>query len=1011
MEKSNGKLNEKSNLSSKNSNEISLDESLDENEGSELSLFEFIQLNIEPDDLPNEKPKPKPKAQKKPKDKKTKLKDKKKPKKEDINQKDINQKNPINENESNQENNLKEENSDHEDSDLDDDPAQDLILINSIFKSQISILYFKRFLWENYQIKEIIWWELINLFKSIQEEETKKEIYKQIIKNIKKPDPKTRIEFPKEIIQPLESIDKNAELNQDIFDPLLKHLEDELNKYFDNFMKSQEFKELKRDLKKNKEKGIELKGPKELRRELVEEFYAVEKQIFESIDNFRRKLIEPFRQEIGVRIRKETFEILFRDLEKIYSTSKIIVNELETRKNKWNYKSILGDLFTTFYPKISEAYLSYVQNVNKILENYKELMQTSVSKHFLEKILQKEEIEIESYIFSPIHHSEKYAEFISRLFIVTPWNHPDFKYLSKIQENFQTFTNKVRKEQASYVEFDLSSQDLISKLTTIRQDVGKVVSYPFLPEMKGRLIQVFLFEKSLGWCFFDNETNKFIFEYLVSINLVWIRKRNRFYDHTGLPNSGNPKKSNQRRIVTENQIEFITPERRLILELNTKNYFTNDFYSVVEKCGYSKDELRKKPERDIKYQYNDYTFFEGTLRYGLPTGNGKIQYPNGSVFTGTFKNGKKNGEGHLRYSTGDIFKGFWVDDLPHGNCEIIYCNGNKFSGFYSNGKKSQKGELFLVDGSFYKGDFVEDKFHGDGFIKYPNGSTYEGKFVKNRRHGFGIFKESENQIYEGDWENDMKSGKGKQVFENGDVYIGSWARNKFHGKGSLQTKTTKYIGLWKNGLKNGKGTFHYSETKIYDGDWKNNLREGTGVFINGCFKYIGEWKANLPNGNGQIYRSQKPFSISKLEKEKINETEEEIIEHIIGKFVNGKPDGKAKHSMIKRFIFDGEIHNGKRFGSGNLYFPDGSKVISGWKNDFLDFKSQTKMKFFVDNHTFQITYSPNQNYSEKIETNSTESEKTGKLKEFNEGIYPITENPNQWLIPSLETFLNGCYWI
>ena len=93
-------------------------------------------------------------------------------------------------------------------------------------------------------------------------------------------------------------------------------------------------------------------------------------------------------------------------------------------------------------------------------------------------------------------------------------------------------------------------------------------------------------------------------------------------------------------------------------------------------------------------------------------------------YMGTVKNGLPNGQGQLCYSHGGKYIGSWKD----GQGIYTYTDGRVSIGNYKNGNKN-----------------------GNMKIKCPNGDTYQGDFKKGSPSGKFIFTNSKGEVSEVDF--------------------------------------------------------------------------------------------------------------------------------------------------------------------------------------------------------------------------------------------------------------------
>jgi len=104
----------------------------------------------------------------------------------------------------------------------------------------------------------------------------------------------------------------------------------------------------------------------------------------------------------------------------------------------------------------------------------------------------------------------------------------------------------------------------------------------------------------------------------------------------------------------------------------------------------------------------DYSKYEGEIKNGAPSGQGKSTLSNGETYVGEYENGEPNGQG-----------------------TEIWNNGNKYVGEHKNGKKHGQGIFTWSDGNNYVGEFKDGERNGQGTEIMNDGKKYVGEFRKN----------------------------------------------------------------------------------------------------------------------------------------------------------------------------------------------------------------------------------------------------------------------------------------
>ena len=89
--------------------------------------------------------------------------------------------------------------------------------------------------------------------------------------------------------------------------------------------------------------------------------------------------------------------------------------------------------------------------------------------------------------------------------------------------------------------------------------------------------------------------------------------------------------------------------------------------------------------------------------------------------------------------------------LPNGQGQLCYSHGGKYIGSWKDGKKDGLGTYTYTDGKVSIGNYKNGKKNGNMKIKCPNGDTYEGDFKNGSPSGKFIFTNSKGEISEVDF--------------------------------------------------------------------------------------------------------------------------------------------------------------------------------------------------------------------------------------------------------------------
>ena len=96
--------------------------------------------------------------------------------------------------------------------------------------------------------------------------------------------------------------------------------------------------------------------------------------------------------------------------------------------------------------------------------------------------------------------------------------------------------------------------------------------------------------------------------------------------------------------------------------------------------------------------------YMGTVKNGLPHGQGQLCYSHGGKYIGSWKDGKRNGLGTYTYSDGRVSTGNYKNGKKNGYVKIECPNGDIYEGDFINGSPSGKftytntiGEISEID--------------------------------------------------------------------------------------------------------------------------------------------------------------------------------------------------------------------------------------------------------------------------------------------------------------------------
>lgn len=188
----------------------------------------------------------------------------------------------------------------------------------------------------------------------------------------------------------------------------------------------------------------------------------------------------------------------------------------------------------------------------------------------------------------------------------------------------------------------------------------------------------------------------------------------------------------------------------------------------------------------------------GSLKSGVPEGEGKYLYSNGAEYIGDFKNGVRSGRGSLSFPDGTTFTGSWENDSLNGDGKLEYPDGLSYEGIFEDGVFISGIVCFTSNNDRYELNFKDGEYNGTGIVTYSNGDTYLGELsikqlltfgvgnnsgfvMQIMRNGFGEYRWNSGhyQYYEGQWVDNTMSGNGKLYLnENKEWIEGVFKNNK-----------------------------------------------------------------------------------------------------------------------------------------------------------------------------------------------------------------------------------------
>ena len=354
----------------------------------------------------------------------------------------------------------------------------------------------------------------------------------------------------------------------------------------------------------------------------------------------------------------------------------------------------------------------------------------------------------------------------------------------------------------------------------------------------------------------------------------------------------------------------------------TKYYaYKSTIYTFDDFGNVSKEAVEKEAVDYFEVIYKDRIEISSrmSLRYigdideeGLPHGKGSIGYPalDSSIEAGLLQHTQYYYHGDFDHGK-LLGKGILLDS----NEEVIY------NGDVVDGKREGNGKVYRDKQLIYDGAIHNEIYNGNGTSYVNNKKSYEGNWVNGIQNGQGIqYDVNANKIFSGTWQHGTIVGQGKSYDPNTGrlTYHGEWSNNQRKGLGTSYSYSKGYLYTTDNTTL--VNTVILKE-KVYmvDGTFDGDQVSPTRTLI-----YVGDLNAiGLPNGQGSIGTPKKNVAALR-----------EADYYYSGQFSLGKATGKGKILDSNQIvIYDGEVVDGKRQGSGQAFANGKLQYDGAYKND------------------------------------------------------------------------------
>jgi hypothetical protein len=368
--------------------------------------------------------------------------------------------------------------------------------------------------------------------------------------------------------------------------------------------------------------------------------------------------------------------------------------------------------------------------------------------------------------------------------------------------------------------------------------------------------------------------------------------------------------------------------------------------------------------------------YEGLFVAGVPQGKGRLFSGGKLLYEGEWKAGRMNGTGKLYSSEGKaVFEGLFQNGVRQGYGVLFdSATGKKvYEGNWVGDVRAGYGKSFNGEGKIeYAGSWRKDKRSGTGTLQ---------RYGKVNFYGLDGTNVSDVQEVEVSYVTDVEYSDGLLIKQSPSdwMYRGTFtASGELNGQGEagritgtllseagvLNRWVTYYKGDFQYGKMTGSGTF-YTETgvPVYVGQVREGKRQGQGISYSlstGQLEYSGSWSNDVQDGTGWAYTfdgtdggtSAASFTLTEVTYAKGALSKSGNAYRVYGNTAGGKGTGKGAQYWIYdaandktlnssgsyssskgMLVYEGDLNNGLRDGSGTEYLPDGGKYTGGFRNN------------------------------------------------------------------------------
>ncbi|KAJ6243519.1 hypothetical protein M0813_21956 [Anaeramoeba flamelloides] len=846
---------------------------------------------------------------------------------------------------------------------------RDLTDFQFFLSHELSLVYFKHFLEQQFSSENLAFWQKVNCYKDIVDPFERLIVAQKIIDQFISTKSLNQVNLDfltrKEI---LDNFEKNK-IGRDLFlnasDEILKLMQTDS---FPKFRRSQSFKELQVDWKQM-ETGNFSRGPESDHCMLFNKLYQEELQYVEEMTTFYNSVIKTILEKIQRNPNPlYTQESLFGPILQLIKFHKPFLGKLTKKQINWSYKSLIGDLFLNFLIETEPIYILFGSNMYNNLELLKQLINSNKEiKLSLEKTEWNTFLKIEESFRHSTNVLINWKNAIDQYFAKTRDKHIEHNSFLELQSELEIITRKVQKIsfiQANFV--NESDINFMSKQNIVHIAMGKILNV----KLSNPRIKFIICNNHLITCLTAMKKNNLTLElneklYIKNISQIsgiWFRvhiskSKKGFFKQFEIKNEKSDFGSlaNKSKVAMSKDVEEELKLKKISLTNNNnniKNKIPNDSVSRgngkgVESGIEMKIEIEKGEETETKM--------------GRKT---EFERRNGGV------KGKKNTDETKSVcdpiDNGGDSDSDDVDDNSDDDVEDETIDLNKLNNVITLDKipfdiiSPEYKITAIINNCRQFLEYLENEYNRITINKTvsKNGGNNGGSEHYDINDGNIFKKQNNNEVKL----KNSEDQRGNKPFKH---------RVQIQKRYLIYTYSTliKYKGYMKLGKPMGKGVFTYPNGTYFSGNFINGLQNGLGVlkYPSGSL-LTGNWKNGKPNGKCILnYKENRKF---------------------IGNYLSGEKYGYGQFYFENNSIYKGHFQNNQISGKGSWVYPNGDKYIGNFLrqkkhgfgilitkkngiyigNWFLNLRNGKGKQFYKNGEIFKGEWSKDFRYSGKFRT-------------------------------------------